>query len=134
MRTIDIGDGSLTNDLRNKETDTAQKRPFGWSQLAREHRLRHEDQRYRRLAPGWPSLSASPRRLNKLAEVRELQVAEYWADDDALAVLSTKWTMLNNFYTERLEAQGIFTDTSRARYVEIIKEQKARGADAVALS
>ncbi|MBM6588464.1 amino acid racemase [Brevibacterium sp. RIT 803] len=76
-----------------------------------------------------------------------------------LAVLGTKWTMLDGFYTERLEAQGIatlvpdeatclevdqiifdeltqgvFTDASRARYVEIIKDMKARGADAVALS
>lgn len=76
-----------------------------------------------------------------------------------LAVLGTKWTMLDGFYTERLEAQGIttlvpdeatclevdqiifdeltqgvFTDASRARYVEIMKDLKARGADAVALS
>lgn len=76
-----------------------------------------------------------------------------------LAVLGTKWTMLDSFYTERLEAQGIatlvpdettcfeidqiifdeltqgvFTDASRARYIEIMSELKARGADAVALS
>lgn len=76
-----------------------------------------------------------------------------------LAVLGTKWTMLDGFYTERLEAhgiatlvpdeetclevdqiifdeltQGLFTDTSRARYVEIMNDLKARGADAVALS
>ena len=76
-----------------------------------------------------------------------------------LAVLGTKWTMLDGFYTERLEAQGIatlvpdeetcvevdqiifdeltqgvFTDASRARYVEIMSDLKARGADAVALS
>lgn len=76
-----------------------------------------------------------------------------------LAVLGTKWTMLDGFYTERLEAQGIatlvpdvatclevdqiifdeltqgvFSDTSRARYVQIMKALKARGADAVALS
>lgn len=76
-----------------------------------------------------------------------------------LAVLGTKWTMLDGFYTERLEAQGIatlvpdevacleidqiifdeltqgvFTDASRARYIEIMKDLKARGADAVALS
>ena len=76
-----------------------------------------------------------------------------------LAVLGTKWTMCDGFYTERLEAQGIatlvpdeetclevdqiifdeltqgkFTDASRARYVEIMNDLKARGADAVALS
>lgn len=76
-----------------------------------------------------------------------------------LAVLGTKWTMLDGFYTERLEEQGIatlvpdettcieidqiifdeltqgvFTDASRARYVEIMSDLKARGADAVALS
>ncbi|MDN6605435.1 aspartate/glutamate racemase family protein, partial [Brevibacterium sp.] len=76
-----------------------------------------------------------------------------------LAVLGTKWTMLDGFYTERLEEQGIrtlvpdeptclevdqiifdeltqgvFTDASRARYVEIMNDLKARGADAVALS
>jgi aspartate racemase len=76
-----------------------------------------------------------------------------------LAVLGTKWTMLDGFYTKRLEAQGIrtlvpdeetclevdqiifdeltqgvFTDASRARYVEIMNDLKARGADAVALS
>lgn len=76
-----------------------------------------------------------------------------------LAVLGTKWTMRDGFYTERLEAQGIatlvpddetcrevdqiiwdeltrgiFTDASRARYVEIMNDLKARGADAVALS
>ena len=76
-----------------------------------------------------------------------------------LAVIGTKWTMLDGFYTERLEAQGIrtlvpdeetcievdqiifdeltqgvFTDASRARYVGIMKDLKARGADAVALS
>lgn len=76
-----------------------------------------------------------------------------------LAVLGTRWTMLDSFYTDRLEAQGIatlvpdektclevdqiiwdeltqgkFTDASRARYVEIMKDLKARGADAVALS
>lgn len=76
-----------------------------------------------------------------------------------LAVLGTKWTMLDGFYTERLEAQGIatlvpdeetclevdqiifdeltqgvFTDASRARYVGIMSDLKARGADAVALS
>lgn len=76
-----------------------------------------------------------------------------------LAVLGTKWTMCDGFYTERLEAQGnrtlvpdqatclevdqiifdeltqgIFTDASRARYVEIMNNLKARGADAVALS
>lgn len=76
-----------------------------------------------------------------------------------LAVLGTKWTMLDGFYTERLEAQGIrtlvpdeqtcleidqiifdeltqgkFTDASRARYVEVMNDLKARGADAVALS
>ncbi|MDN5910722.1 MAG: aspartate/glutamate racemase family protein, partial [Brevibacterium sp.] len=71
----------------------------------------------------------------------------------------TRWTMLEDFYTGRLEAQGIktlvpdeatclevdqiiwdeltqgkFTDASRARYVEIMNDLKARGADAVALS
>lgn len=76
-----------------------------------------------------------------------------------LAVLGTKWTMLDGFYTERLEAQGIltlvpdeqtcfeidqiifdeltqgkFTVASRARYVEIMNDLKARGADAIALS
>lgn len=76
-----------------------------------------------------------------------------------LAVLGTKWTMLDGFYTDRLEAQGIhtlvpdeetcrendqiifdeltkgiFTDASRARYVEIMNGLKVRGADAVALS
>lgn len=76
-----------------------------------------------------------------------------------LAVLGTKWTMLDGFYTDRLEAQGIhtlvpdeetcvevdqiifdeltqgfFTDASRERYVEIMNDLKARGADAVALS
>ncbi|WP_240372895.1 aspartate/glutamate racemase family protein [Brevibacterium zhoupengii] len=76
-----------------------------------------------------------------------------------LAVLGTKWTMLDGFYTEHLEAQGlrtlvpdeqtcdvvdqiifdelaqgVFTDTSRARYVEIMNDLKARGADAIALS
>lgn len=76
-----------------------------------------------------------------------------------LAVLGTKWTMLDGFYTERLEEQGIatlvpdettcleidqiifdeltqgvFTNASRARYVEIMNDLKARGADAVALS
>ncbi|MGO1361653.1 MAG: aspartate/glutamate racemase family protein, partial [Brevibacterium aurantiacum] len=76
-----------------------------------------------------------------------------------LAVLGTKWTMLDDFYTGRLESQGIrtlvpdedtcievdqiifdeltqgvFTDESRARYVEIMNDLKARGADAVALS
>lgn len=76
-----------------------------------------------------------------------------------LAVLGTRWTMLEDFYTGRLEAQGIktlvpdeatclevdqiiwdeltqgkFTDASRARYVEIMNDLKARGADAVALS
>ena len=76
-----------------------------------------------------------------------------------LAVLGTKWTMLDGFYTERLEAQGIrtlvpdeatcieidqiifdeltqgvFTDASRARYVDIMNDLKTRGADAVALS
>lgn len=76
-----------------------------------------------------------------------------------LAVLGTKWTMLDDFYTGRLESQGIrtlvpdedtcievdqiifdeltqgvFTDESRARYAEIMNDLKARGADAVALS
>ncbi|WP_231441537.1 aspartate/glutamate racemase family protein [Brevibacterium zhoupengii] len=76
-----------------------------------------------------------------------------------LAVLGTRLTMLDGFYTERLEAQGfrthvpdeqtcnevdqiifdeltqgIFTDASRARHVEIMDGLKARGADAVALS
>ena len=76
-----------------------------------------------------------------------------------LAVLGTKLTMCDGFYTKRLEAQGIrtlvpddetcfevdqiifdeltqgvFTDASRARYVDIMSELKARGADAVALS
>jgi len=76
-----------------------------------------------------------------------------------LAVLGTKWTMLDGFYTERLEAQGIrtlvpdeetclevdqiifdeltqgvFTDGSRARYVDIMNDLKARGAEAVTLS
>lgn len=76
-----------------------------------------------------------------------------------LAVLGTRWTMLEDFYTGRLEAQGIetlvpdeatclevdqiiwdeltqgvFTDKSRARYVEIMNDLKDRGADAVALS
>ena len=76
-----------------------------------------------------------------------------------LAVLGTRWTMLEDFYTGRLEAQGIrtlvpdeatclevdqiiwdeltqgvFTDKSRARYVEIMNDLKARGADAVTLS
>lgn len=76
-----------------------------------------------------------------------------------LAILGTKPTMLDGFYTERLEAQGIatlvpdeatclevdqiifeeltqgvFTDESRARYVDIMNDFKARGADAVALS
>ncbi|MGJ7561858.1 aspartate/glutamate racemase family protein [Brevibacterium casei] len=76
-----------------------------------------------------------------------------------LAVLGTKWTMLDGFYTERLEAQGIttlvpdeatclevdriiwdeltqgrFTDASRARYIEIMQSLANRGADAVALS
>lgn len=76
-----------------------------------------------------------------------------------LAVLGTKWTMCDGFYTDRLEAQGIrtlipdaetclevdqiifdeltqgiFTDASRARYIEIMTSLKDRGADAVALS
>ena len=76
-----------------------------------------------------------------------------------LAVLGTKWTMLDGFYTERLEAQGIrtlipdeatclevdqiiwdeltqgkFTDASRSRYIEIMQSLADRGADAVALS
>ncbi|MGZ1490610.1 aspartate/glutamate racemase family protein [Brevibacterium sediminis] len=76
-----------------------------------------------------------------------------------LAVLGTRWTMLEDFYTGRLEAQGIktlvpdeatclevdqiiwdeltqgvFTNKSRARYVEIMNDLKARGADAVTLS
>ena len=76
-----------------------------------------------------------------------------------LAVLGTRWTMLEDFYTGRLEAQGIntlvpdeatclevdqiiwneltqgvFTDKSRARYIEIMNELKARGAEAVTLS
>lgn len=76
-----------------------------------------------------------------------------------LAVLGTTGTMCDGFYTERLEAQGvrtlvrdeeicfevdqiifdelnqgIFTDASRTRYVEIMDGLKARGVDAVALS
>jgi aspartate racemase len=76
-----------------------------------------------------------------------------------LAVLGTKWTMLDGFYTDRLEAQGIrtlvpdeetcvevdqiifdeltqgiFTDAARERYVGIMNDLKERGADAVALS
>lgn len=81
------------------------------------------------------------------------------AGHTTLAVLGTKWTMCDGFYTDRLEAQGIatlvpdektclevdqiifdeltqgkFTNASRTRYVEIMNDLKARGADAVALS
>lgn len=76
-----------------------------------------------------------------------------------VAVLGTRWTMLDSFYTDRLEEHGIqtlvpdektcleideiiwdeltqgkFTEASRARYVEIMYDLKARGAEAVTLS
>ena len=71
------------------------------------------------------------------------------AGHTTLAVLGTKWTMCDGIATlvpdEKtcLEVdqiifdeltQGKFTNASRTRYVEIMNDLKARGADAVALS
>ncbi|WP_226830452.1 aspartate/glutamate racemase family protein [Brevibacterium aurantiacum] len=72
-----------------------------------------------------------------------------------LLMLGTKWTVLDDFYAGRLESQGIhtlvpdektciqvdqiifdelthgvFTDKTRARYVEVMNDLEARSADA----